>query len=180
MPWDQPNLWKVLKSTKYVKFMRNLNSSNGFYNRGSKSFHKGLGIYAVRSPKCMKNDENLCKSMKRLNSSKGFYRDCRSFRRGLSIHAMASHKTVKIVKNHRFLWKLINFIEIDRMAASCNQTKVSSGARLIGPSSPRVLGIRRQRRWLVNCKCAAAGLSPAFNGVPDQSAVVPNVMPTFW
>ena len=23
------------------------------------------------------------------------------------------------------------------------------------------------------CKCAAAGLSPAFNGVPDQDAVVP-------
>ena len=43
-------------------------------------------------------------------------------------------------------------------------------------SDTRVL--ERSAAEAAACKCAAAGLSPAFRGVPDSSCVVPEVMPT--
>ena len=48
----------------------------------------------------------------------------------------------------------------------------------IQPSSHQVLEFWSSAAEAAACKCAAAGLSPAFNGVPDCYDVVTNVMPT--
>ena len=48
----------------------------------------------------------------------------------------------------------------------------------IPPSSHQVLEFWSSAAEAAGCKCAVAGLSPAFRGVPDSSCVVPEVMPT--
>ena len=48
----------------------------------------------------------------------------------------------------------------------------------IRPSSHQVLEFWSSAAEAAACKCAAAGLSPAFRGVPDYINVVPEVMPT--
>ena len=54
----------------------------------------------------------------------------------------------------------------------CTKTPISNG----NPSKNPEIGFWRSAAEAAACKCAAAGLSPAFRGVPDHSSALPNVM----
>ena len=54
----------------------------------------------------------------------------------------------------------------------CTKTYIFNG----NLSKNLEIGFWRSAAEAAACKCAAAGLSPASRGVPDQSLAVPNVM----